>query len=77
YPTLASQSVHVALGTTTGPVTISIMDLNGNIVYNHQYVIEQSNTVIVINEVADLPAGNYFVIAQGANNKLSKQFIKQ
>lgn len=77
YPTLASQSVHVALGTTTGPVAISIMDLNGNILYNHQYVIEQSNTVIVINEVADLPAGNYFVIAQGANNKLSKQFIKQ
>ncbi len=77
YPTLASQSISVALGTATGPVGISIMDMRGNVVFYRQFMVDVANTVIVINEIADLPAGNYFITAQSPESRISRQFIRQ
>lgn len=77
FPTLASQSINVSIGTATGPVSIAIVDMQGRIFFNEQYAVDQANTVIVLNEIKSFPAGNYFITAQTANGKVSKQFVKQ
>ena len=77
YPSPTSDKININLGTATGPVLIRIVNLAGEVVFENQYQIDESHTVIVVNEVKALPVGNYFVLVETSNSKLTKQFVKQ
>lgn len=77
YPTLVSNTVHIAIGTSTGPVSVAIVDFNGKTVMQNQYLIDQSNTVIVLNDLQELATGTYFVAVQTATSRITRQFVKQ
>ena len=77
YPSPTSDKININLGPATGPVLIRIVNLAGEVVFENQYQIDESHTVIVVNEVKALPVGNYFVLVETSNSKLTKQFVKQ
>lgn len=77
FPSPATDKLNISLGATTGPVSIRIFNLNGELLFNNQYQVDELQTVIVVNEIASLSAGNYFVLVESNSAKMTKQFIKQ
>lgn len=77
YPSPTSDFINIEMGSSTGPTMVRVINLAGEMLINKQFNVDESNTVIVLNEVQNLPAGNYFVLVESNSGKITRQFIKQ
>lgn len=77
FPSPTSDKINIALGQSTGPVQVRIFSLSGEMVISKKYQVDEPQTVVVVNEVKDLAAGNYFVLVESNSGKITRQFIKQ
>lgn len=77
YPSLASDLINVSISNSIGPAAIQIYNMNGALAFNKTYQIDELQTIIVINEIANFNSGNYFVRVQSGFNTTTTQIVKQ
>jgi hypothetical protein len=66
----------VVNGGDSGPLQVQLTDMTGKIIYTKTEVKETPQTLIEVNGLPELPAGNYLLMVNGRSTSATKRIIR-